>query len=223
MNTMVVSVLGAITGLCLCCATVHAQPGGGGPGGGGFGGGGPGGGGFGGGGPGGGGFGGGGPGGGGGFGGGGGNFDPAQFQQAMTQQMLTQYRQNLNITNDDEWAAIQPLIQKVLDARQALNGGAGGGGFGGGFGGGGFGGGFGGGRGGGGPGGGAGAQTDPEQQALQTALDNGAPAGQVKDLLAKYRAVRKDKQTKLDTAQANLKAVLNMQQEAEAVILGLIP
>src|ERR1035438_8436111 len=71
-NKMLGSVLGEITGLCLCCATVHAQPGGGGgpggggPGGGGFGGG------FGGGGPGGGGgFGGGGPGGGGGFGGGG--------------------------------------------------------------------------------------------------------------------------------------------------------
>ena len=29
-------------------------------------------------------------------------------------------RQSLEITNDDEWSVIQPLIQKVLDAQQAL-------------------------------------------------------------------------------------------------------
>ena len=131
---MLGSVLGVITGVCLCCGNVQAQddngggpggppPDGGGPGGpGDFGGGGPGG-------PGGpGDFGGGpgGPGGPGDFGGGGpgGNFNPAQFQQRMMEQMLNQTRQDLVITNDEEWAAIQPLIQKVMDARrEAGNGG----------------------------------------------------------------------------------------------------
>jgi hypothetical protein len=44
-----------------------------------------------------------------------GNFDPAQFQQRM----LDQTRTNLNVTNDDEeWTAIKPLVQKVMDARR---------------------------------------------------------------------------------------------------------
>ena len=51
------------------------------------------------------------------------NFDPAQFQQRL----LDQIRQNLNITNNDEWAAIQPLIQKVMETRRDLgDGGMGG-------------------------------------------------------------------------------------------------
>jgi len=59
-------------------------------------------------------------GGGGGFGGGGGgfgggNFDPAQMQQRM----MDRYRQSLNFTNDADWNAVQPLIQKVVDARMA--------------------------------------------------------------------------------------------------------
>src|SRR5215469_15474367 len=63
-------------------------------------------------------------GGGGGFGGGGGgggrgNFDPAQFQQRM----MDRIRQNLNFTNDADWNAVQPLVQKVLDARRDVGGG----------------------------------------------------------------------------------------------------
>jgi hypothetical protein len=128
----------------------------------------------------------------------------------------------LGITNDDEWAAIQVLIQNVLKAQQALNTG---GGFGGGLGGGGFGGGFGGGgRGGrGGAGGAAATTTNPELTALQTAVDNNAPAAQLQDALAKYRAAMKVKQAALTDAQAKLKAVLTSWQEAEAVILGLLP
>ena len=64
------------------------------------------------------GFGGGGGGGGFGGGGGGGQFN---FQQMQMQR----YQTALNITNDDEWAAIQPLIQKVVDARTALGTGMG--------------------------------------------------------------------------------------------------
>src|SRR6185312_14519090 len=91
-------------------------------------------------------------------GGGGGNFDPAQFQQ----QMMDRTKERLGITNDTDWSAIQPLVQKVMDARrEQFAGGRGG---------------FGGGRGGrnGGGGGGAfgGGQQDPDREALQQALEN---------------------------------------------------
>ncbi|HTQ51672.1 MAG TPA: hypothetical protein VMJ12_13240, partial [Candidatus Acidoferrales bacterium] len=60
--------------------------------------------------------------GGGGGGGGGGGFrgmDPAQFQQRM----MDRVRQNLNFTNDADWNAVQPLVQKVMDARRDVGGG----------------------------------------------------------------------------------------------------
>lgn len=129
----------------------------------------------------------------GGPGGPGGGFDPAQFEQRM----MEQTRKSLNVTNDDEWAAIQPLIQKVMDARREAGG----------------------------PGGRGrpGAQASSEQQALQQAIDASAPVAQIKDALAKYRAARKDKQAKLEAAQTNLKSVLSVKQEAQAVLLGLLP
>jgi hypothetical protein len=208
------TICGVTAALMIGAASIYAQPGGGG----GFGGGGPGGGGgFGGGGPGGGGggFGGGGPGGGGGgFGGGGGgrgNMDPAQMQQRM----LDNYRQQLNFTNDTEWSAVQPLFQKVIDARNALGNGGGRGmggrnrGGGGGF-------------GGGGGGGMFGQQPNPDRDALQQALDDNAPAAQVKALLQKYQAGQKTKQAALAAAQANLRKVLTVPQEAEATLLGLL-
>lgn len=136
-------------------------------------------------------------------------FDPAQFEQRM----LDRTRETLSVTNDDEWNVIQPLIQKVMEARRDL--GAGGMGPGpGGF---------------GGPGNRSGGQGRPgpqassEQQALQKVVDSGAPLSQIKDALAKYRAARKDKQAKLEAAQNNLKAVLSTRQEAQAVLVGLLP
>jgi hypothetical protein len=179
--------------LMLSAGSIYAQPGGGGPGGGfggGPGGGGPGGGGF-----------------------GGGNFDPAQMQQRM----MDNYRQQLNFTNDTEWSAVQPLVQKVSDARMA--GGMGGGmrGM------------FGRNRGGGGGGGGGFGggnnpfnQPNPERDALQQALDDNAPAAQVKALLEKYQAAQKAKQAKLAAAQADLRKVLSVPQEAQATLMGLL-
>jgi len=171
-------------------------------------------------------------GGGGGFGGGGGggrrnrganggaNFDPAQ----MMQRRLDGYRQQLEFTNDTDWAAVQPLIQKVLEAQQAARQGGGRGGFGGGR------------RGGNnGPNGnnangnnngggrqGFGPQPSPEAQALQQAVDNGASPEQLKDLLAKYNASEKVKQAALATAQANLRQVLTVRQESQATLIGLL-
>ena len=147
---------------------------------------------------------------------GGRNFDPAQFQQRM----MDNIRDQLNFTNDTDWSAVQPLVQKVMDARRDV-----------GFGGGGMRGMFGRNRGGGGgggqggPGGGRGGffgQPSPEQEALQKALDDDAPAAQVKDLLAKYKASQQAKQAKLEAAQDALKAVLTSKQEAQAYLLGLV-
>ena len=139
----------------------------------------------------------------GGRGGPGGNFDPAQFQQRMQEQI----RKNLSVTNDDEWAAIQPLIQKVMEARRGAGPGGGMG------------------PGPGGPGGRGrlGPQASSEQQALQKAIEDDAPAPQIKAALAKYRAARADKQAQLAEAQTSLKNVLSVKQEAQAVLLGLLP
>jgi hypothetical protein len=126
----------------------------------------------------------------------------------MRQRTLDQDRLSLAITNDDEWAVIQPLIQKVMDAQQALGNAGGMGGRGN--------------RGGRGGPGGFGAQASEEQLSLQQALANNAPLAQIKDLLAKYRAARKVKQDGLEAAQANLKKFLPVRQEAEAVLLGLL-
>jgi len=65
-------------------------------------------------------------------------------------------------------------------------------------------------------------QSSPEADALQKAIDDNAPAGQVKDLLAKYQASQKAKQAKLEAAQADLRAVLTVKQEATATLLGLL-
>jgi hypothetical protein len=65
-------------------------------------------------------------------------------------------------------------------------------------------------------------QTSPEQDALQKALDDNAPAAQVKTLLTKYQASQKAKQAKLEQSQADLRAVLNSRQEAQATLLGLL-
>ncbi|MGA2853414.1 MAG: hypothetical protein ABSE90_04715 [Verrucomicrobiota bacterium] len=178
-----------VAALMLSAGSIYAQPGGGfggGPGGGGPGGGGPGGGGF-----------------------GGGGFDPAQMQQRM----MDNIRQQLNFTNDTEWSAVQPLVQKVMDARMA--GGMGGGmrGM------------FGRNRGGGGGGGGGNNpfnQPNPERDALQQALDDNAPAAQVKALLEKYQVAQKAKQAKLAAAQADLRKVLSVPQEAAATLQGLL-
>jgi hypothetical protein len=141
-----------------------------------------------------------------------GNFDPAQMQQRI----MDNVRDELNFTNDTDWNAVQPLVQKVLDARRDVGFGNMGRLFGrnrGGQ----------GGQGGGNRRGGMfGGQTSPEQDALQKAIDEDAPSAQIKDLLTKYQASQKAKQAKLEQAQADLRAVLSSKQEAQATLLGLL-
>ena len=150
----------------------------------------------------------------------GGDFDPAQFRQRM----MDHIRKNLNFTNDAEWSAIQPLVQKVMETRREADM-AGGMGMRGPGGPGGPGGPEGGPGGPGGPGGGRafGPPASDEQKALQKAIADNAPVAQIKDALAKYRAARKDKQAKLEAAQAELRSVLTTEQEAQAVLMGLVP
>ena len=156
--------------------------------------------------------------GGGGGGGGGGNFDPAQMQQRI----MDNAREQLGLTNDTDWNAIQPLVQKVMDARRDTMGGGMGRLLGRGN------------RGGnnnnanannnnnGGRRGGFGGTPSPEAEALQKAIDDNAPTAQVKAALAKYHASQKDKQAKLVQAQENLRKVLTVKQEAQAALLGLV-
>ena len=164
---------------------------------------------------------------GGGFGGGGnggggyrnrGGFDPAQMQKDF----IDFARTYMNFTNDDEWAAVQPLVQKVVQARQDVmsdmgngirkmiearrnadqNGGdqnrrnRGGGFF--------------------------GRQPSPEYTSLESAVDNNAPESQIKDLLAKYQASLKAKQDRLTQAEGSLRQILTSKQEGAATVLGLL-
>lgn len=141
--------------------------------------------------------------------GGRGNFDPAQFQQRMMERI----REELSFTNDTDWNAVEPLVQKVMDTRREMGGG-------------GMGMMFGRNRGGGGPGGGGRGgifgQPSAEQEALQKAIEANAPSGQIKELLAKYKASQKEKQAKFKAAQENLRKVLTVKQEAQATLLGLV-
>jgi hypothetical protein len=147
--------------------------------------------------------------GGGGFGGGRGNFDPAQFQQRI----MDNIKDQLGFTNDTDWSAVQPLVQKVMDAQRDARG-AGMGRM--------FGRNRGGDQGGGNRRGMFGGTPSPEAEALQKAIDDNAPAAQIKDLLAKYKDSQKAKQAKLAAAQADLRSVLTVKQEAQATLLGLV-
>ena len=145
--------------------------------------------------------------------GGRGNFDPAQFQQRMMERV----QDELGFTNATDWSAVQPLVQKVMDAQRDARGNMMGRMFGRGN------------RGGGGDQGGGnnrrggfGGTPSPEAEALQKAVDDNAPAAQIKDLLAKYQASQKDKQAKLVAAQTSLRAVLTTKQEAQATLMGLL-
>ena len=153
---------------------------------------------------------------GGGGGGGGfgrGNFDPAQFQQRMMEGI----RDQLGFTNDADWNAVQPLVQKVMDARRDVGAGGGfgrmfrnrggngdnanGGGRRGGF---------------------FGGQPSPEAEALQKTIDDNSPPAQIKAALARYQESQKAKQAKLTAAQDQLRQVLSVKQEAQATLLGLL-
>jgi hypothetical protein len=152
----------------------------------------------------------------------GGNFNPAQFQQRMMQRI----QQALG-ASDDEFAAIQPKIQAVMDLQRDANSnprgmfGMGRGGRGGG----------GGGPGGGGPGGGGfgGPSTQPASPVqaaladLRTTLDDqNASPDVIKSKLDTLRQARAKARQDLAVAQQDLKSVLTQRQEAVMVLYGYL-
>ena len=144
----------------------------------------------------------------------GGNFDPAQFRQNM----LDRVKETLEVTKDDEWQALQPRIEKVMDARMASMGGGMRGMFGP--------------RrnnnGGGGGNGGDNAQRRgpfnstpmPEAEALQKAIDAKASNAEIKTALTKYTAAMKVKADELKAMQDDLRKLLTPRQEAIATLNG---
>jgi hypothetical protein len=144
-----------------------------------------------------------------------GNFDPAQMQQRR----LDDLKDQMEITDDGEWNALQPVITKVMDAQRNVMGdrmrgmfgrrnqGGGGGDQGG--------------------GGGGGARRffgtpGPEAEALQRAVDGKASKEDTKAALAKFVEARKAHEAALEAAQANLRKVLTVRQEAIATLNGLL-
>ena len=153
-----------------------------------------------------------------------GNFDPAQMQQ----QMMDNYKERFEPKDDAEWKILSERITKVTDARRATQAFAGTGGRGG--------------RGPGGQGGqpggappaggqggqggrgrgGFGGEPNADMEALRKAIEDKAPADQIKPLLAKVRDARKAAEAGLDAAQSELKMVLTVRQEAVALTMGLV-
>jgi len=147
-----------------------------------------------------------------------GNFDPAEFRQRR----MDDLKERLEIKDDAEWKAVEPLIGKVMESQQAMmadrmrgafrgfrrggdNAGAsdnGGdnrrqrGGFGG--------------------------EPSPEAEALQKAIEGKASNSELKAALAKYQESRKTKQADLEKAQGELRKVLSLRQEAILTSSGLL-
>ena len=142
------------------------------------------------------------------------NIDPQQIQQMIKQvqqQFLTSLRNQLHQTNDSEWNAMEPFLNKVVEAEtDTLLGGSSG---------------MGmirmflGNRGGNIPGLG---QLNPEGEALRKLLDDGAPTRQIRDALARYNDARKRKADELTRNREQLRKILTPRQEAILVIMGLL-
>lgn len=149
--------------------------------------------------------------------------DPAEMRQRMMDRM----REQFGVTDDAEWKIIAAKIEKVNETRRLAAGGMGFGGMG-----------ALGGRRGGGPGGdggqatagagagnrrgGFGGEPSAEVEDLRKAIEAKAPANEIKAKLAKVREVRKANEAKLETAQEDLRKVLDVRQEAVAVMSGLL-
>src|SRR5688572_12627482 len=134
----------------------------------------------------------------------------------MQARMMTSMRERFEVPDDEEWKIISERLGKVMELRRNSAGG-----------------GFGaigafagrgqptggdnnrGGRGR--PGG------SPDVAALQSAIRDKLPDAEIKSRLERVRENRKDNEAKLSKAQEELRAVLSVRQEAQAVIFGLLP
>ena len=143
-------------------------------------------------------------------GGGGGGFDPAEFQAQRTERI----KERLAAT-DEEWEVIEPLLTAVMETQREARFGrrspgrrrGGGAPRGGGF---------------GGPPGGGHGRT-PEARALREALDSEDTS--TEEIMTKLKAFRSAKRTKeeaLTSAQADLRKVLTVRQEACLVMANVL-
>lgn len=131
-----------------------------------------------------------------------GGWDPAQFQQRM----MERYREQLEVKDDGEWKALEPMIKKVMDARISQFSGMGRGG----------------------PrrpddnNRDSGRPSNPEADALNRAIEGKASNAELKAAVARVQESRKAKQAELEKAQAALRQVLSVRQEAIATANGLL-
>ena len=70
--------------------------------------------------------------------------------------------------------------------------------------------------------GGFGGTPNPDAEALQKAIDAKASNGEMKAAIAKFQDARKAKMADLEKAQADLRKVLSIRQEAIATSIGLL-
>ncbi|MFH1742602.1 MAG: hypothetical protein ABIH23_26660 [bacterium] len=132
-----------------------------------------------------------------------GGFDPA----AMQARMLEGLKEKLG-TSDEEWKAIGPLVENVMDKqRETRMGGMGRGMRMGGR----------GGR------GGSDAEANPELDALRQALESeSTEAAVIKSKLEAVRQIRKKNEDELKKAREELRQVLTVRQEANLVLIGML-
>ena len=129
-----------------------------------------------------------------------------QLQGTMQRFAMTSIKQEMQVGSDDEWNAIQPLVQKAMTAAAELNRGR--------------------------PGAAAGfmpaqagAQSDVAKAVrdLRAALkDPGTPNDQIASLLKTLRDARDRARADLNEAQNNLKSVLTVRQEGVLLFYGIL-
>jgi hypothetical protein len=140
------------------------------------------------------------------------NLDPQQLQEQIKQRIIEAVHEQLVMTNDADWNAIEPLVAKVVqDQTESLmpiiielrglfgnsNAGAD-------------------------PDPSALDQIDPDAEALQNCLDANAPTEQIRAALAKYHQSRKRKEAELAKDRELLRSVLSTRQEAVLVLMGIL-
>ena len=132
---------------------------------------------------------------------------PEEFRQRMNDRLKSSLK-----ASDDEWAVIQPLIEKVTTKQREASGNR-----------------FGGRGGRGGRGGDDNTNNQPQtgaaaaSQALRTTLENeSASPDDIKAKLTALRESRKKAQAEVDKAREELKAVLSVRQEAALVSMGIL-
>ncbi len=149
--------------------------------------------------------------------GGPGGPDSAAFRQRMNERLKTALK-----ASDEEWAVIQPLLEKVMEKQREVMMSRMGGLFGGDR------------RGGGNRPGGPEQNNatntnrpprvnQPEIEALKNALQNDStPNDQIKAKLEAVRAARKKATAELEAASEDLRKVLSLRQEALLVMMGIL-